>query len=109
MKPRNLTLAGLFSVLALVAAPSQAEGDAAAGKQKNAMCQWCHGIPGFRTAYPEVYSVPKIGGQNEAYLVAALKAYRSGDRGHPTMVAIAAGLSDQDIADLAAFYAQGAK
>jgi cytochrome c553 len=96
-------------VLALFAAPLQAEGDVAAGKQKNAMCQGCHGVPGFRTAYPEVYSVPKIGGQNAAYLVSALKAYRSGDRSHPTMVAIAASLSDQDIADLAAFYAQGGK
>ena len=57
--------------------------------QKNASCQGCHGIDGFRTAYPEVYSVPMIGGQSETYLINALKAYRSGDRTHPGMRAIA--------------------
>jgi cytochrome c553 len=110
MNAQNITLAGLFTVLAMIALPSQAvEGDAAAGKEKNAMCQGCHGIAGFRTAYPEVYSVPKIGGQNAVYLMNALKAYRAGDRSNTTMMAIAAGLSDQDIADLAAYYSQGGK
>ncbi|NJM33230.1 MAG: cytochrome c, partial [Limnobacter sp.] len=66
----------------------------------------CHGIPGYKASFPQVYSVPKIGGQNAAYLEAALKAYRKGDRLHPTMQGIAASLSDQDIADLAAYYAQ---
>ena len=64
---------------------------------KNASCQGCHGIDGFRTTYPEVYSVPMIGGQSETYLINALKAYRSGDRTHPGMRAIATTLSDQDI------------
>ncbi len=82
----------------------QAEGDAQAGKQKNAMCQGCHGIEGFQVAYPKVYSVPLIGGQSKDYIEAALKAYRSGDRVNETMHAIAADLSDQDISDLAAFY-----
>jgi cytochrome c553 len=50
--------------------------------------------------------VPKIAGQNEAYLVAALQAYKSGDRSHPSMKAISASLNDQDMADLAAFYAR---
>lgn len=109
MKFLNISLAALFAVLGMVATSSQAAGDAAAGKQKNAMCQGCHGIPGFRTAYPEVYSVPKIGGQNVAYLVNALKAYRAGERSHSTMIAIAASLGDQDIEDLAAFYAEGGK
>ena len=54
--------------------------------------------------YPEVYSVPMIGGQSETYLINALKAYRSGDRTHPGMRAIATTLSDQDIFDLAAYY-----
>jgi cytochrome c553 len=68
------------------------------------MCQGCHGIPDYRTAFPAVYSVPKIGGQHAAYIVKALQEYKSGGRGHPTMKAIAATLSEQDMADLAAFY-----
>ena len=81
-------------------------GDAAKGREKVQMCQGCHGIDGWRTAYPEVYHVPKIAGQQPAYLLAALKAYKTGDRTHPSMVAIAASLSDQDMANLAAYYAQ---
>ena len=81
-------------------------GDAARGSQKNQMCKGCHGIEGWRTAYPEVYRVPRIGGQHEAYLLKALQEYKSGERKHPSMRAIAAPLSDQDMADLAAFYAQ---
>lgn len=83
-------------------------GDAAKGSQKVAMCQGCHGIDGWRTAFPEVYRVPKIAGQNPAYIVAALKEYKAGNRGHPTMKAIAASLSDTDMADIAAYYAQTA-
>jgi cytochrome c553 len=79
-------------------------GDAAAGQRKNAMCIGCHGIPGYKTAFPEVYSVPKLGGQQAAYIVKALQAYKAGDRPHPSMRAIVAGLSDQDMADLAAYY-----
>ena len=82
-------------------------GDAAKGSQKTQMCAGCHGIEGWRTAYPEVYRVPRIGGQHEAYLVKALQEYKSGERNHPSMRAIAASLSDQDMADLAAYYAQG--
>ncbi len=85
-----------------------AEGDAAAGKRKTSMCAGCHGIGGYKTAFPEVYSVPKLGGQHAAYLVKALQAYKSGERAHPSMRAIAATLSDQDIADLAAYYAADA-
>ena len=76
------------------------------GAQKVAMCQGCHGIVGWRTAYPEVYRVPKLSGQNPAYIVAALKEYKSGNRGHPSMKAIAASLSDADMADIAAYYSQ---
>lgn len=82
-----------------------AEGNAAAGSEKNSMCAGCHGIPGYKTAFPEVYSVPKIGGQHAAYIVSALQAYKSGERAHPSMRAIAATLSEQDMADLAAYYA----
>lgn len=81
-------------------------GNAAEGAQKVQMCQGCHGIPGWRTAFPEVYSVPKIAGQHAAYLEKALHEYRDGERSHPSMRAIAASLTDKDIANLAAYYGQ---
>ena len=94
-----------LAVAAAFAAPaSQAAGDSAAGQKKNFQCQGCHGIPGWKTAFPEVYPVPKLGGQHPQYIAAALKAYKKGERDHATMRAIAADLSDQDIEDLAAYY-----
>jgi cytochrome c553 len=92
------------SVVAQTAGPV---GDPAAGAQKNSTCKGCHGIEDYRTAFPEVYSVPKIGGQHPAYIVKALKEYKSGERYHPSMRGIAATLSDQDMADLAAYYGAG--
>ena len=92
--------------LATLALPALAAGDAAAGAKKNFQCQGCHGIPGWKTAFPELYQVPKLGGQKAPYIVSALKAYKSGDRDHQTMRAVAADLSDQDMEDLAAYYAQ---
>jgi len=89
------------------AAQGTPAGDAAKGRQKTQMCTGCHGIEGWRTAFPEVYHVPRIGGQHEAYLLKALQEYKSGERSHPSMRAIAASLSEQDMADLAAYYAQG--
>lgn len=89
--------------LAQAAAPA---GDPVKGAQKVQMCQGCHGILGWRTAFPEVYRVPKLSGQGAPYIVAALKEYKSGNRGHPTMKAIAASLSDADMADVAAYYSQ---
>jgi len=71
------------------------------------MCAGCHGIPGYHTAYPEVYQVPKLGGQHPEYIIAALKEYKSGVRKFPSMNAIASSLSEKDMADLAAYY--GAK
>ena len=92
------------------AQPKEVVGDAkAAHDQKIAMCIGCHGIPGYKTAFPDVYHVPKIAGQQPAYLVNALKAYRSGERSHPSMRGIAASLSEQDMADLAAYYGEPAK
>jgi cytochrome c553 len=95
---------------ALMCSPVSAQGapvgDAAKGAQKNLMCTGCHGIDGWRTAFPEVYRVPRIGGQHEAYLVKALQQYKSGERSHPSMRAIAAPLTEQDMADLAAYYAK---
>ena len=70
----------------------------------HAQCIGCHGIPGYKTAYPIVYHVPMIAGQQPGYIVSALKAYKSGERSHPSMRGIAASLSDQDMADLAAYY-----
>jgi cytochrome c553 len=102
------TIAALAAALA--AAPAWAQGtgagDPAKGREKTQMCQGCHGIEGWRTAFPEVYRVPLIAGQHEAYLVKALQQYKSGERLHPSMRGIAATLSDQDMADLAAYYAQ---
>jgi len=69
-------------------------GDPAEGKRKTTMCIGCHGIGGYKTVFPEVYHVPKLGGQHAAYLVKALQEYKAGNRTHPTMRAIAAGLSD---------------
>jgi cytochrome c553 len=89
----------------LLAGTASADGNAAAGKQKTTMCQGCHGIPGYKTAFPSVYNVPKLGGQHAGYIVKALQGYKSGERSHPSMRAIAAGLSDQDMADLGAYYA----
>jgi cytochrome c553 len=92
---------------AATGAPAQAAtGDPVAGRQKTQMCAGCHGIEGWRTAYPEVYPVPRIAGQHPAYLVKALQAYKSGERNHPSMRAIAASLSDKDMADLAAYYGE---
>ncbi len=102
--------AAAITCLSALAAPhafaQTPAGDAKAGAQKVQMCQGCHGIPGWRTAYPEVFHVPKINGQHAQYFVNALKAYKSGDRKHPSMRAIAATLSEKDMADLAAYYAE---
>ncbi len=105
MKKQLLTL-GILAVLSGGAFAEGVTASAAAGKAKNAMCQGCHGQPGWRTAFPEVYSVPKLGGQNPIYIVAALKEYKSGERANSTMQAIAAGLTDQDMLNLAAYYAE---
>jgi cytochrome c553 len=102
-----------FVVMAAVAvlagstgtAAADVAGNARAGAGKVAMCIGCHGIPGYRAAYPEVYEVPMLGGQNEKYLENALQEYKKGNRKFPTMRAIAGSLTDQDIADLAAYYA----
>ena len=102
---KSTTMMLCVSVLMALAVPAQAAGDPKAGQVKTSMCAGCHGIPGWRTAYPGVYSVPKLGGQHADYIVAALKAYKTGERSHPSMKGIAASLSDQDMEDLAAYYA----
>lgn len=84
-------------------------GDPAAAKTKIAMCIGCHGIMGYQSSFPEIHRVPMISGQSAKYIEASLQAYRKGDRKHPTMRGIAASLSDQDMADLAAYYEQSGK
>ncbi|WP_363800878.1 cytochrome c [Lysobacter firmicutimachus] len=92
---------------AAVAAPAPAKaptakGNAETGRQLTYTCQGCHGVTGYKNAYPN-YHVPKIVGQSQEYLVNALSEYKKGTRKHPTMQAQAQSFSDQDIADIAAF------
>ncbi len=104
MKTSEILIALSLSAGTFFPQLSHAAGDVVEGQKKTSMCAGCHGIEGMRTAYPEVFTVPKLGGQNAAYIVNALSAYRSGARKFATMRAIASSLSDQDIADLAAYY-----
>lgn len=109
----NKTLTTIFALaVASVTALSHAQevkGDVKAGEKKIAMCIGCHGIPGYQASFPEVHRVPMISGQSGPYITAALDAYRKGDRKHPTMRGIADPLTDQDIADVSAYYAQHGK
>jgi len=105
---KNLFTAALMAAAsispALAQSPAQS-GDSERGRVLAYTCKGCHAIPFYKNVYP-TYSVPRIGGQTESYIVAALKAYRTGQRGHSTMQAQAATLSDQDIADIAAYISQ---
>jgi cytochrome c553 len=92
-------------VLAAQAAPVVAK-ETMPGEKKVAMCIGCHGIPGYQASFPEIHKVPMIAGQNAKYIISALTAYKKGDRKHPTMKGIAATLTDQDMADVAAYYEQ---
>jgi cytochrome c553 len=100
-----------YALLALAGAASLAGaadvvGNPQAAQGKLSTCIGCHGIPGYKASFPEVYQVPMLGGQSARYIENSLKAYQKGERNHPSMRGIAAGLSEQDIADLAAYYAQ---
>ncbi|MGV1043629.1 MULTISPECIES: c-type cytochrome [unclassified Limnohabitans] len=110
----NKLLSSMFalavaSVTAISAQAQEVKGDAKAAEQKIAMCIGCHGIKGYQASFPEVYRVPMISGQNAKYIAAALNAYKKGERKHPTMRGIADSLSDQDIADVSAYYEQHGK
>ena len=105
----SLLSLAVTSVMAVSAQAQEVKGDAKAAETKIAMCIGCHGIPGYQTSFPEVYRVPKISGQNAKYIAAALTAYKKGERKHPTMRGIADTLSEQDIADVAAYYEQHGK
>lgn len=97
-RPAAAVIAGV--VLAVAAAPALA-GDPAAGRDKARQCQTCHGIDGLA----KIPEAPHLAGESELYIETQLEAFRSGRRTHPTMSVIAKGLSDADIADLAAWYA----
>ena len=93
---------------ALASGTIQADGNVEAGKVKSLPCMGCHAIAGAYSVYPS-YRVPKLSGQHSEYVVAALKAYQTGQRSHKTMVAQAASLSEQDMLDLAAYFASISK
>lgn len=126
--PRLLLNAFLAALLALGVSAASAQAKPAADKtpkaeekrpatgnageafdNAHALCIGCHGIPGYKTAYPEVYHVPMIAGQQPGYIISALKAYKSGDRSHPTMHGIASSLSEETMKQLADYYGGGGK
>ena len=82
----------------------EVKGDVKAGEKKIAMCIGCHGIVGYQASFPEIHKVPMISGQGAKYIVSALTAYKKGDRKHPSMRGVADNLSDQDMADIGAYY-----
>ncbi|MDH4449752.1 MAG: c-type cytochrome [Rhodoferax sp.] len=100
----SLSAALVASVTVFAAHAEGVQGDVQAGAKKNAMCIGCHGIVGYQASFPEIHKVPKISGQSGKYIATALNAYKKGERKHPSMKGIADSLSDQDIADLAAYY-----
>ncbi|GFE78399.1 hypothetical protein GCM10011487_03990 [Steroidobacter agaridevorans] len=104
LSPVSVIGLGLLAAVSLSSTASA--GDAAKGKVLAYTCHGCHGVPDYKNAYPN-YRVPKLGGQNEAYLVSALNAYAKGERPHPTMHAQAATLTDEEKADIAAFLSAG--
>ena len=105
MRDTLIVTASLFAAafVLLHSSPAQAAGDKEAGRVTAYTCAGCHGIPGYNNVYP-TYAVPKVGGQNYEYLVAALKAYRNGERDHPTMELQASSLTDQEIENIAAYF-----
>lgn len=102
---KNMRYGAIAAIALCTSVNAGAAGDPAAGRVKANTCMGCHGIPNYTNAYP-TYRVPKLGGQSEGLIVTALKAYKSGERPHLTMRAQAANLSDQDMADIAAYLTQ---
>jgi len=110
MKKALTTIFGLTVACATgLLQAEEIKGDAKAGAQKIAMCIGCHGIPGYQASFPEVHKVPMISGQGAKYISVALDAYKKGDRKHPTMRGVADSLTEQDVADVAAYYAEHGK
>ncbi|MGI9303482.1 MAG: c-type cytochrome [Gammaproteobacteria bacterium] len=104
MKQRRIRCLGIALAVAGVIGTAQAAGDEGAGKLKADTCLGCHGVPTYGNVYPS-YHVPKVAGQHADYIVAALKAYKTGERTHLTMRAQAAKLTDEDMNDIAAYFA----
>jgi cytochrome c553 len=102
-----LSAAAVALTQSAAAQATKTEATSSAGSAEGpvTMCIGCHSIPGYQSSFPSVYRVPKIGGQSQPYLEAALKAYRQGARNHPSMMAVAKGLTDQQISAVAAYYA----
>ncbi|MEO7744078.1 MAG: c-type cytochrome [Usitatibacter sp.] len=113
MRPPRFLLATVlvaagFAASAQAPAPAAPKsGDANSGKNKVFQCQGCHGVADWKTVFPETYRVPKLGGQKPAYIVAALRAYKSGERDFATMRGMVTDMTDQDMADIAAYYGGG--
>lgn len=105
MRLKSLLLTAVGSVVLSAGFAQAQEGDPVRGERKAATCMGCHAIEGARNAYPS-YRVPLIGGQNEAYLYNALKAYKDGSRTHSTMMGQAQTLSDEDMRDIAAYFSR---
>ena len=104
MKRRVGLALSVLSMCLFIAELTQAAGNPEDGEKKAATCLGCHGVPGYYSVYPS-YRVPKLGGQHADYMVAALQAYKAGQRTHSTMRAQASTLSDEDMADIAAYFA----
>lgn len=102
----TLFVLAVSCVTAFSVQAQELKGNAKAGEGINAMCIGCHGIKGYQASFPEVYKVPMISGQSAKYIEASLNAYKKGDRKHPSMRAISVTLTDQNMADLAAYYSQ---
>jgi len=106
MVGRRVLMAACFALASMGANAFEGDPERAKDSQMLSMCQGCHGIEGYRTAFPSVYRVPKLGGQHPEYILSALEGYRDGTRKHPAMEGIARALTDEQMADLAAYYAQ---
>jgi len=104
----TMAFAGLFATAQAQTAKPAAPANPAI-ESKVAMCIGCHGIKGYQASFPEIHKVPMISGQGAKYIVAALTAYKKGERKHPTMRSIAGSMSEQDMADVAAYYEQHGK
>lgn len=97
--------AGILAAVGFAGSAAAQEGDPEAGRIKASTCMGCHGIEDYSNVYP-TFAVPRLGGQHADYIESALKAYRDGQRNHPTMNAQASSLSDQDMADIAAYLSE---
>ncbi len=104
MTTRIALALGVAALATAFVSPAHAEGDSRQGRYEAQTCLGCHGVSGYANVYPS-YHVPKLGGQNPDYIVSALKAYKEGKRDHPTMQAQARSLSEQEMQDIAAYFA----